>query len=253
MKTETINKPSDAQNKQMLVYRSQSRGQANYGWLKTKYSFSFANYFDRERVHFGALRVLNDDIIAPGKGFDLHPHDNMEIITIPLYGALRHTDSMGHTQDIVPDEVQVMSAGTGLFHSEYNASNKDDVGLFQIWIIPQERNVDPVYNQARFDAALARGQWQQLVGPVGSENLLTIHQQAYVSRVFLAQGEKITYTPHNQSYGCFLMVAEGEVDLNDVTLYRRDSAGIINNGSFEISAHANSYLINIEVTDIPKG
>jgi len=252
MKTEVMNNPVSVANPNIMVFRSQSRGQADYGWLKTRYSFSFANYYNKDRMHFGALRVLNDDIIDGGMGFDLHPHDNMEIVTIPLFGALRHQDSMGHTQVISPNEVQVMSAGTGLFHAEFNTSETERTGLFQIWIIPEQRNVKPVYNQTAFDETKAQGAWQLLVGPVGSGSELTIHQQAYISRIFLKTGEVVEYQPQSASYGSFVMVAEGEVEIDHITLQLRDAAGVINQGAFEVKALKDSYIINIEVPDLPK-
>lgn len=236
-----------------LLHRANARGKADYGWLKTAYSFSFAQYYNPENIHFGALRVLNDDVVAPSKGFDTHPHDNMEIITIPLFGTLRHKDSIGHIEDIVPHEVQVMSAGTGVFHSEYNPSSTESVGLFQIWIIPDERNVKPVYDQRVFNAEGAQNQWQRLVGPVGEGgDNLTIHQQAYISRVFLSKGSRIDYTPLDESFGSYLMVADGAVDVEGVKLNLRDALGIYNTGKFTVEALEDSYLVNIEVPDLPK-
>lgn len=252
MRTEIMNSAVSVANPNIMVFRSQSRGQADYGWLKTKYSFSFANYYNKERMHFGALRVINDDIIAGGMGFDLHPHDNMEIITIPLFGAIRHQDSMGHTQVISPNEVQVMSAGTGLFHAEFNASETESTGLFQIWIIPEQRNVKPVYNQTAFDENHAQGQWQRLVGPVGSGSELTIHQQAYISRIFLKAGQIAEYQPQEASYGNYIIVAEGEVEIDNINLQLRDAAGVLNHGVFAVKALKDSYIINIEVPDLPR-
>jgi quercetin 2,3-dioxygenase len=234
-------------------FAAQNRGKADYGWLKTNYSFSFAQYFNPERIHFGALRVLNDDIVAGGAGFDTHPHDNMEIITIPFFGTLRHQDSMGHVEDIKPNEVQVMSAGTGIFHSESNPSKTESVGLFQIWIMPEKRNVEPVYNQTYFDTAQAQNQWQLLVGPNGHpEAKLTINQQAYVSRVFLTAGQSIDYTPQDESYGSYLMVVDGSVNVDGTSLEKRDAAGIINSGTFQVKAITDAYLINIEVPNLPE-
>jgi quercetin 2,3-dioxygenase len=236
-----------------IIIKANSRGKANYGWLNANYYFSFANYFNPERIHFGALRVLNDDVVLPGKGFDTHPHDNMEIITIPSFGTLRHKDSMGHEEDIKPNEVQVMSAGTGIFHSEYNASNSERVGLFQIWIMPQKRNVAPVYDQRFFDPQLAINRWQLLVEPVGGQNnVLTINQQAYVSRVMLSPDESVDYSFKKTSYGLFLVVVEGSVTVYDQTLQTRDAASILNEGDVSIKANNDSYLLAIEVPDVPQ-
>lgn len=150
----------------IIFHAANERGHADHGWLNAHHSFSFAGYHDPSKIHFGALRVLNDDIVAPGMGFGKHPHDNMEIITIVLSGALEHKDSMGHTQAIKTNEVQVMSAGTGVFHSEYNHSHTEEVNLLQIWIFPEKRNVEPQYDQRLFDPAERINKWQTLVSPV---------------------------------------------------------------------------------------
>jgi quercetin 2,3-dioxygenase len=237
----------------VVKFAAQNRGKADYGWLKTNYSFSFAQYFNPESIHFGALRVLNDDIVSGGAGFDTHPHDNMEIITIPFYGTLRHQDSMGHIEDIKPNEVQVMSAGTGIFHSESNPSKSESVGLFQIWIMPEKRNVEPVYNQTYFDPAQAQNQWQLLVGPNGHPSAaLTINQQAYISRVFLEKGKSIEYTPQASSYGCYVMVVEGGASIDGTILDKRDAAGIFNTGPFTLTALSDAMIINIEVPSLPE-
>ncbi len=230
------------------IFKSDSRGKASYGWLNATYSFSFAHYDNPDRVNFGALRVWNDDIVQPSRGFDTHPHDNMEIITIPLAGAVLHKDSMGHESIIKPNEVQVMSAGSGIFHSEYNASPTEPLNLFQIWIFPNVRNIKPTYNQTEFDDAGALNQWQNLVSPVGNEGL-TIHQNAWINRTKLEAKKEITYKMQPGSYGSFLMVVEGEVAINDTILSKRDSMGITDTDEFTLTALEDSYLINIEVPD----
>jgi redox-sensitive bicupin YhaK (pirin superfamily) len=161
-----------------ILHKSHTRGHANHGWLDTYHSFSFANYFNPERIQFGNLRVLNDDIVAPGSGFGKHPHDNMEIITIPIKGSLMHEDSMGHKQEITENEVQVMSAGTGIFHSEFNASGTDFVNLLQIWVLPDKRNIEPTYDQKKFDSKGAINQWQTLVSPENGP--LKLNQQTLI-------------------------------------------------------------------------
>lgn len=235
-----------------ILHKANVRGHNNHGWLDTWHSFSFASYFDPERINFGALRVWNDDIIQPGKGFGEHPHDNMEIITIPLSGAVLHKDTMGNEQKIKPNEVQVMSAGKGLFHAEFNASDTEELSLFQIWIFPKERNVTPVYDQREFNTKSAINKWQLLVGPNNSEGELTIHQDAYISRTFLSKGEVLNYELNPISYGSYLMVVSGSAVVNDVVLHERDAIGLINLESFTVKALEDAYIINIEVPEEEK-
>lgn len=235
-----------------IVYKAESRGQANYGWLKANYSFSFASYQDSQRVHFGALRVLNDDTIQAGTGFGEHPHDNMEIITIPLRGALKHKDSMNHEEVIGVNEVQVMSAGTGIFHSEYNASKTEDINLLQIWIFSKDRNVKPVYDQKFFNPEAAENNWQLLVNGFNEpkREALQIHQDAKISRVFLAAGDEINYQLKPSSFGSFVFVIEGDVEIENETLSKRDAMGISGMNEFSIKAKSDAYVLNIEVPDM---
>ena len=231
------------------VFRAEKRGHANHGWLNTWHSFSFARYFDPEKINFGALRVWNDDVIQPGTGFDLHPHDNMEIITIPLKGELLHRDSMGHEEKIIPGEVQVMSAGKGLFHAEFNASKTEELALFQIWILPKYKNVTPVYNQRVFNDEDSVNKWQKLVGPSNDEGALHIYQDAYVYRSKLDQGKSLGFKIGDTSFGSYIMVVDGKVRIDGVELKSRDAMGITHHKEFKIEAIENSYLINIEVPD----
>lgn len=234
-----------------IIYKSNTRGHFKNDWLNSRFSFSFAEYYDRSRMNFGALRVVNDDIIQPAGGFGKHPHDNMEIITIPISGKLAHQDSMGHKQEIKPDEVQVMSAGTGIFHSEYNASHVDECSLFQIWIYPALKNVKPRYDQKYFEPELAKNKWQLLVsGPESIEGCLTINQNAKISRLMLNEGNSIDYNIGEQSYGSFVILITGEIEIADILLSERDSIGIYNTKKINIKANRNSYLLNIEVPDI---
>lgn len=232
---------------QLAIIKADSRGYFNHGWLKTYHSFSFANYYDRDRMHFGALRVINDDVIAPGMGFGKHPHDNMEIITIPLFGALKHQDSMGHEEVIRPGDVQVMSAGTGLFHAEYNGSDSEGVGLFQIWIMPRRRNVEPTYNQATFSVADAQNKWQTLVAPEGSNHILTIQQQAWVSKAVIQKGKTLLYEQNISSNGSYILLVEGTVEVLGQVLQARDAMAISASPSFEVKALDNVVVLNIEV------
>ena len=237
-----------------IFHKAESRGRSTYDWLDSKHNFSFAGYSDRERVHFGALRVLNDDIVQPGTGFGRHPHDNMEIISIPIRGKLNHKDSMNHEQTLGEHEVQVMSAGTGLFHSEYNGSDSEEVNFLQLWIYPDTQNVKPVYNQKRFNPDEARNQWQLLVSGVGDSdpNSLKIHQQAKISRTLLDAGKEIKYQPGRTSYGTFLFNVYGKFLYNDISLNPRDAIGIIGNDVFTLKADEKAYLISIEVPDIKR-
>lgn len=236
------------------IIKSDSRGQANYQWLQARYSFSFAGYQNRDRMHFGALRVLNDDIIQAGTGFGEHPHDNMEIITIPLRGAISHKDSMNHEEVIGVNEVQVMSAGTGIFHSEENASKTEDINLLQLWIFSNESNVKPVYDQKYFNPEEAQDKWQQLVTSVAKPdgNALTIHQKAKISRVFLQANSSINYTLEESSYGVYLFIIEGEVEIETETLEARDAISISELQETNIKAHQSAYVLCIEVPELNK-
>jgi redox-sensitive bicupin YhaK (pirin superfamily) len=199
-----------------LIHRSNSRGHSKYSWLDSHHSFSFGNYHDTNRVHFGALRVLNDDIILGGGGFDTHPHDNMEIITIPIYGALKHKDSMGHEQIISENEVQVMSAGTGIFHSEYNASPDEKANFLQIWIYPNIKNINPTYDQKYFKTTDALNQWQYLVSAKENaiESTLNIQQNAFISRIILHKGKEVEYVLKPTSFGSYIFVISGKIQID---------------------------------------
>ncbi len=235
-----------------IIHKAESRGRSQYDWLDSRHNFSFAGYTDRERVHFGALRVLNDDIVQPGTGFGRHPHDNMEIISIPIKGALKHQDSMNHQQVIGENEVQVMSAGTGLFHAEYNASESEAVNFLQLWIYPDTRNVKPVYDQKWFDPELAKNKWQIMVSGKQDQlqGSLVIHQRAKISRTFLDKGKEIIYNPSRTSYGTFLFIVHGEILHNDTVFSERDAFGIEGKESIRLIAREDSYIISIEVPEI---
>ncbi len=228
-----------------VTHTAKSRGHFNYGWLDTYHTFSFARYFDPERVNFGALRVLNDDIILPGEGFGRHPHDNMEIITIPLSGAVLHRDSMNHEQIIKPGEVQVMSAGSGIYHEEYNASDTYKLNLLQVWVYPNEKNVKPRYDQRSFDPNEALNNWQVIVSN-NEDNSLFIHQDASISRVFLSEGFSITYDL-KQNRGAYIFMVDGSGELNEAVLSKRDGLGVSGEGIFEIKAKSDAYILNFDV------
>ncbi len=234
------------------VHQASARGRSVYDWLDSWHQFSFANYYNPDKIHFGALRVLNDDLIHGGGGFGKHPHDNMEIITIPIYGALKHADSMGHTQTISENEVQVMSAGSGIFHSEFNAGETDTANFLQIWIFPNKKNVKPVYNQKYFKAAEAVNHWQFLVSDVENplEDSLTIHQNASIARAFMHEGTELSYKIQPKSFGVFLFLISGEIEVEGVKLNPRDAIGLCDGQEFNIKALTNSYILNIEIPEI---
>lgn len=232
----------------IIFHPADSRGHANHGWLNAKHSFSFAGYYDPERIHFGALRVLNDDIVAPGMGFGKHPHDNMEIITIVLDGALEHADSMGHTQAIHPNEVQVMSAGTGVFHSEYNHNKDKEVNLLQTWIFPNKKNVKPRYDQRVFPAEERVNKWQTLVSPEGKEDGgIKIHQDAWIYRATVEAGQTLSHKLHSPENGLYLFVIDGSANAGDQQLTKRDAAGYTELEDLNITANSKSDVLLFEV------
>lgn len=228
-------------------YPAQERGSADYGWLKPNYYFSFSQYYNPKRVHFGALRVLNDDFIAGGGMFPTHPHDNMEIITIPFTGALAHRDSTGGAGTIEAGDVQIMSAGSGITHSEANASATDPVTLFQIWLFPKVKNIAPRYDQRRFEAKDRQNQWQLLVSPREEDQALWINQDARLARVDLAPGTSIDYNLAFPGNGVFLVNISGEVSVGAHRLDQRDALGIRETDRFTITAEETSSILAIEV------
>ncbi len=233
-----------------IVHKANSRGYANHGWLQANHSFSFANYFDKQKVQFGALRVLNDDTIAPKMGFGTHPHDNMEIITIPLSGSLKHRDSMHNEwQTIEAGEVQIMSAGTGLQHSEINGSDSEHLSLFQIWIIPNKRNVEPRYGQKRFETSDRKNKLQTLVTSIDDtqEGSLKIHQDAIISRIDLDKGTSFEYQVKSQNHGVYVMNVYGNVVVDNNSLETRDAIGISGTDKFTVTSKEDSSVMFIEV------
>ncbi len=231
-----------------IFHPANKRGHANHGWLDAHHSFSFASWYDPTKVHFGALRVLNDDIVAGGEGFGKHPHDNMEIITIVLDGALEHKDSMGHTQAILPNEVQVMSAGSGVYHSEYNHNPDKKVNLLQTWIFPKEKNVVPRYDQKLFSPEDRVNNLQALVSPIYNNDAgLKIHQDAWIYRTALQAGKSVTHQLHTDTHGVYVFVITGKVNVGGQVLNKRDAIGISETGSVEITADSDSDVLIFEV------
>lgn len=230
-----------------ILHRAATRGYANHGWLDTHHTFSFANYHHPERMHFGVLRVLNDDVIAGGSGFGTHPHNNMEIISIPLSGALEHKDSMGHTRQLHTGEVQVMSAGSGVTHSEYNASREEAANFLQLWIFPKSHNITPQYNQKVFPSAERVNHLQLIAAPTTEDGALTIHQDAWL---YLADPEKnhaLSYTFRKPGNGLYIFVIEGTVEVAGETLDKRDGIGLWDTGTVSITATQDAKLLLIEV------
>ncbi|WP_430817133.1 pirin family protein [Carboxylicivirga sp. RSCT41] len=232
---------------QTQVIRAESRGKADYGWLKANYSFSFANYYNPERTHFGVLRVLNDDVIAPSTGFDTHPHDNMEIITIPLSGRLMHKDSMGHTSFIENGEVQVMSAGKGIFHSEYNGSDSDELNLFQVWLFPNKKNVEPRYQQISLSTVEKRNELYQVLSPNDNDEGVWIHQDAWFSMAKADAGWETIYKSKKAGNGIYLMVIEGELEVADTLLNKRDAIAISDFSELKLKAISDAYILIMDV------
>jgi len=241
-----------------VLHKADSRGHAEHGWLKSWHTFSFAGYHDPQRMHFGALRVLNDDIFAGGMGFGMHPHDNMEIITIPLSGQLEHSDSMGNSGTISKGEVQVMSAGSGLQHSEKNKNSDEPVKLLQIWVFPNKKNVEPRYDQKVFDLSAAKNKLLTIVSPMGKTDArpedsvgrgLNIYQDAWFSLGKLEKDFTTTYSLHKKENGVYAFVIEGDVTINGEKLNRRDGLGITDADKprVEIKADSDAELLLMEV------
>ena len=230
-----------------LVHRADERGYANHGWLKTFHSFSFASYFDPNKIGFGALRVLNDDTVEGGMGFGSHPHNNMEIISIPVRGALIHKDNQDNEKAIQSNEVQIMSAGTGIVHSEYNASTKEIVNFLQIWILPKDKNIEPRYDQKVFPIENRQGSWQVLVSPSCEMDSLWINQDAVISRAVLSKNDSIQYTAKFENSGFYLFVIEGDIKVKDLRLTRRDGLGITKTNQISLDTFMDSDILLIEV------
>lgn len=230
-----------------VLHKANTRGHANHGWLDAHHTFSFANYYDRNRIQFGALRVLNDDIVAGGRGFGEHPHDNMEIITIPLRGALQHKDNTGGEGVIRAGEVQVMSAGTGVLHSEVNASASEEVNLLQIWVFPNVRNVKPRYDQKAFQAEGRNNQWQTIVSPVQNTEALWIHQNAWFSLGNFSKGKRTEYKLNKSGNGIYIFIIEGDVIVNDQKLNKRDGLGVWEVDKLSFTAESDAQILLMEV------
>ena len=229
------------------VFKASDRGSADYGWLKPNYYFSFSNYYNPQRIHFGVLRVLNDDFIMGGGAFPSHPHDNMEIVTIPLTGAVHHKDNTGGEGIIQSGDVQIMSAGSGILHSESNASATDPLTLFQIWVFPKIKNIQPRYDQRTFNIEDRKNKWQMVVSPLEEDNALWINQDARFALCNVDAGQQLSYHNGFENNGVFLVVINGSVEVDGIVLNKRDALGISETNSFDIKASADAELLAIEV------
>ncbi len=230
-----------------ILHQAESRGHANHGWLDSHHTFSFAGYYEPTRVHFGLLRVLNDDIVKGGMGFGQHPHDNMEIVSIPLHGALEHRDNTGGHAVIRSGEVQIMSAGSGIAHSEKNASSTEDVNFLQIWVFPKERNIKPRYDQKVFEKDARKNILQTVVSPEKENGALWINQDAWFTLTNLTKGASVDYAPHRTGSGVYVFVIDGDVTAGGQTLRRRDGLGITEFDNVTLRAERDSELLLIEV------
>jgi len=231
-----------------VLHKATTRGHANHGWLDTYHTFSFGHYYDPERMHFGALRVLNDDTVAPGMGFGTHPHDNMEIISIPLEGDLEHKDSMGNTQVIRHGDIQVMSAGSGITHSEKNLNRERLTRFLQIWVFPNKRNVAPRYDQITLDPEARRNRFQQIVSPNADDAGVWIHQDAWFHLGRFDAGQGASYALKRPGNGVYAFVIEGSATVNGQELERRDGFGLWDAAGFDVKAGNNGVeLLLMEV------
>lgn len=230
-----------------VLHKAETRGHANHGWLDSHHTFSFANYYNPERVQFGALRVLNDDVVAPARGFGTHPHDNMEIISIPLLGDLKHKDSMGNEAVIKEGDVQVMSAGTGIFHSEFNKNEDKEVRFLQIWLFPRERNVEPRYDQISIRDVEKKNAFYQVLSPNKDDEGVWIHQDAWFHLGNFDNGASDVYTIKKQGNGVYAFVLEGEAEINGQKLSKRDGLGVTEADKITFRATSDAKVLLMEV------
>ncbi len=229
-----------------ILHTANSRGHANFGWLNSYQSFSFGNYYNPERVHFGALRVLNDDHVTAGMGFPKHPHDNMEIISIPLSGDLHHQDSTGRDEIIKQNDVQIMSAGSGIAHSEMNANKNKEVKFLQVWVIPKKRNIEPRYEQKTFDPAERNDKVLTVVAP-DDDKAVWINQDAWFSLANISKDKEAAYSIRKEGNGVYAFVLKGNVTIGDQVLNTRDGLGIWETDAINIKAGDDAEILLIDV------
>ena len=230
-----------------VLHRANTRGHANHGWLDSHHTFSFANYYNPDRMHFGVLRVLNDDVVEGGKGFGTHPHDNMEIVSIPLKGDLEHKDSMGNVAVIREGDVQVMSAGTGIFHSEYNKNKDDEVRFLQIWMFPNKKDVTPRYDQITLDSNQSDSVFQQVLSPNSNDEGVWVHQNAWFHIGTLEAGKEESYQLKDNQNGVYAFVIEGEANIEGQDLAKRDGFGVWDTDKINVCATKDTKILLMEV------
>ncbi len=230
-----------------VYHKAETRGHDDHGWLDTYHTFSFADYYNPERMHFGVLRVLNDDIVEPGMGFGTHAHDNMEIVSVPLEGELIHKDNMGTEHKIKKNDVQVMSAGTGIMHSEYNGSHKKSVNFLQIWIYPNQKGVEPRYDQMTFLPENRINKFQQIISPFSEDEGLWIYQNSWVHMGIFHKGTEAEYVLKKEGNGVYIFLLEGEIKVEDQQLKKRDGLGILGVNSFNFNSQLDSQILLLEV------
>jgi quercetin 2,3-dioxygenase len=230
-----------------VLHKADTRGNANHGWLQSKHTFSFSNYHNPERMHFGVLRVLNDDTVAAGMGFGTHPHDNMEIISIPLEGDLEHKDSMGNVTVIQNGDIQVMSAGTGIQHSEYNKNRSVQVKFLQIWIFPNKKNVTPRYDQITLNMADRKNKLQQILSPNADDEGVWIHQNAWFHLADFDKGVATEYNFKLKGNGLYIFNLKGDLKVDEQTISTRDGLGIWDTDKVTISAESDAEFLLMEV------
>jgi hypothetical protein len=233
--------------KNTILHKAETRGHANHGWLNSYHTFSFANYYNPERMNFGVLRVLNDDSVEAGMGFGTHPHDNMEIISIPLEGDLEHKDDMGNVSVIKYGDVQVMSAGTGIRHSEYNRDKDKLVKFLQIWVIPNKKNVTPRYGQITLNIEDRHNKLQQIISPKAYDTGMWIHQNAFFYIGKFDKGVSVDYNIRAKGNGVYAFILTGDVTIDNQKLNARDGFGIWNTDNISIKAESNSEFLLMEI------
>ncbi|MCK0125344.1 pirin family protein [Gelidibacter sp. F2691] len=231
-----------------ILHKADTRGNANHGWLKSRHTFSFANYHDPERMNFGVLRVLNDDMVSENQGFGTHPHRDMEIISIPLEGDLKHQDNMSNETVIKEGDIQVMSAGTGVMHSEYNNNPDKPVKFLQIWVLPNKQNVKPRYDQITLKTADRKNKLQQMLSPNEDDAGVWIHQNAWFNMTNLDKGKAVAYTLNDpEKNGVYAFILKGDVSINGQALNERDGLGIWETETLDIQAYSDTEILLMEV------
>lgn len=233
--------------KKTILHKADSRGDANHGWLHSRHTFSFANYYNPERMNFGALRVLNDDIVSGGEGFGMHPHDNMEIISIPLIGDLEHTDNMGNVAIIKKGDIQVMSAGTGVFHSEFNKNKVSDVNFLQIWVLTNKKNVTPRYDQISIKELEKENTFYQILSPDSNSQGVWIYQDAWFHLGEFKAGNSETYNFKKAGNGLYIFILEGQISVDAQILNKRDGFGVWDTDKVSINATKDARILLMEV------